>query len=200
MFKLKMIAIIIVCLFLGTGISSISGSQVLDGQIDVEINGFILGSVHPRINLENESDVTFQADEVTEEDVTYYTVNDSIIINLDIDDNTGKDSYIFSRSVIFGALLIRKPVVNLKVGGFLRRMFAAKPVLKIISVVNATIGANKTTQIEIPVNYTIAKETLEDEDMTLHVMTMGMLPGDINGVEGLHVIDYKKVTLHVDYI
>lgn len=198
--KVKIISIMIVTLLISIGAVSVSGTNTLDGHIDVEVTQFFMGLVHPRINLANESDIAFIAEPVTQNNLSFFRVNDSITIDLDVTDNSGKDEYMFSRSVFYSAIIVRKPVINMKVGGYFKRMFPAFELLKPAKVVSSTLGGNRTTEIVIPINYTIAKETIEPEEMTLHFVTFGMLPGDINGIEGLHVISYKKVTLNVDYV
>ena len=38
------------------------------------------------------------------------------------------------------------------------------------------------------------------ENMTLHLVIMGMLPGDVNGIGSLKIIEYKKMVLTVGYV
>jgi hypothetical protein len=198
--KIKMLSITIVGMLILIGMTSSMNADTLDGEIDVKLTQYLMGLVHPHINIESENDVSFNAEEVTEEDLTYYKINDSITISLNISDNTGKEEYIFSRALFYSAVIIRKPVINMKVGNFFKRMFPALELLRVVKVVNSTLGGNNmSTELVIPVNYTIAKETLESEEMSLYIAVMGMLPGDANGLDGIHVIDYKKIILNVDY-
>ena len=197
--KMKILAIMVVSLLVGLSTISVSGANKLDGQIDVEITQFI-GLVHPHINLDNDSDISFAAESVEQDNVSFFRVNDSITIDLEITDNTGKGSYLFARTFFYSAIILRQPVINMKVGSFLKRMIPAIELLKPVKVVNSTLGGNRTTEIEIPVNYIIAKETLEPEEMKLILVVFGMPPGDINGIEVFPLIDYKIVKLNVDYI
>jgi len=195
--KMKVVSIIIVTILIGAGVTSISVAQPLDGEIDVEIRE-ILGLVAPVINLKNESNVTFVAESSGDENETYYRVNDTLEISLDVTDNSGKESYIFPRPVFYTAVIFRKPKITLK-GGFFKRMLPTFEILKSVNVVNASLGKNQTDFIQLKVNYSVA-DISGTEQMTLHLLCFGIPPGDANGIEGIHVVDYKKVTLNVDYV
>ena len=205
MIKMKFISIILVSILIGAGISAVSAAD-LGGQIDVELTEFLLGAVHPRINLDNESSVSFLAELVEEDNSTYYQVNETLTINLAIEDNTDREQFIFPRLVICSAVLLRRPkfvAPFLGPNGYFKRWIAGRELLKTVNVVDSQFGGeNKTDEIEIAVNFTIISETMpEPEEMTLIIATLGApFPGDINGDEGLgRFIDHKKVTLDVTY-
>lgn len=195
--KIKFISIMIVSILLGAGITSIATAQELDGEIEVDIKQ-TLGIVSPVINLENETTIELEAELIEEENSSYYRVNDSIEINLNVTNDMENENPIFSRSVFYSAILIRKPVKIMPFGGIFGRIL---PIFKvgIVPVIDSMLGKNASAQIELPLNYTIMGDTLADEDMTLHLFTMGMLPGDVNGINGLKVVDYHKVTITANY-
>ena len=202
MIKMKVITITIVSILLGAGITSVGIAQSLDGKIDVEVSKF-LGLVKPVINLENESDVSFVVRPVGDENSTYYQVNDTIEINLDITDNSGRGDtlpFVFGRSIFCSAIIWRMPKITLQ-GGFFKRLIPTFVPLQIVNVVNSTIGKNKSTVIEFPLNYTIAEEVAnsEGEQMTMHILCMGMIPDDVNGIGDIKFISHKKVTINVGY-
>jgi len=194
--EMKLISIMIVTVLIGAGLSSISVAQPLGGQIDVEVSNFI-GIVSPVLNLDNESTVDFSAEFVEEGNNSYYKINDSLEINLDVTNNMGRDNLIFSRSLFYAAVLIRTPKITFT-GGFFKRML---PVLKfgVKPIMDSMLVQNSTPVIKLPVNYTLGADSIGTEEMTLHLFTMGMIPGDVNGIEGLKIVDYQKVSLTVDY-
>lgn len=205
MTKIKTISIMIAAMFVCVAFASIGGAEyTLDGSVDVEITQYFMGLVHPHINLENESNISFIAEAVTDDNLTYFRVNDSIVIDLDITDNTGRENIYFPRTLMYSVVLVRNDAKLLPLfplADAFKRIFPVIEIGKSVNVVNSQFGENKSDTIEIPVHYTIANDSvIGTENMTLHLVVMGMLPGDINGVSGLKIVEYKKIALTVDYI
>jgi hypothetical protein len=200
--KIKLISITIVSLLITIGAFSASG-DFLDGDIDVEIRESLLGVVYPHITLANESEITFVAEFVDDGNESYWEVNETISINLDINDDTGRETFFFPRSMVYSAILIRKEAKIMPIfpiGNLFRRFFPVIQLGKSVNVVESQIGENKSDIIEIPVQYTIQNDSIATENMVLHLLVMGILPGDLNGINMTKVIEHKAIDLTVNYI
>jgi len=196
---MKKISIMIAFLLIGLGAVTTNG-QVLDGEIEIEVVDSI-GVVYPNINLENESEFDFVAEFIEEENESYWEVNGTISISLNIMDNSERENFLFPRTLMYSALLVRNDVKLLPLAGAFKRIFPVIEIGKSINVVNSQFGENKSDTIEIPVQYTMANDSvIETENMTLYLVVMGMLPGDVNGVGGLKIVEYKKIALTVGYV
>jgi hypothetical protein len=199
--KIKILSIMIISALIGTGIVSTSTAVQLDGQIDVEIRE-LFGLVAPIINIENTT-VVFPAEPYDYKGTTQYYVNSTLEIELVVSDNSGRNDtflpYLFGRPLFYSAFMWRMPKITLK-GGFLQRFIPTFVPLRTVNVVNSTFGKDETTTIQLPVNYTIADAAVtETEEMTLHLLCMGMPPGDVNGIAGIKIISHKKIALDVSY-
>ena len=199
MHKIKTISVMIVFLLIGLGTVTTNG-QVLDGEIEIEVVDSI-GVVYPDVNLGNENEFDFVAEFIEEENESYWEVNETISINLNITDNSGRENFLFPRTLMYSAVLVRNDAKLSPLAGAFKRIFPVIEIGKSINVVNSQFGENKSDTIEIPVQYTLANDSvIGTENMTLHLIVMGMLPGDVNGIGSLKIIEYKKMVLTVGYV
>jgi len=179
----------------------------LAGNIDVKIDGFI-GVVSPIINITEEQEnqsVTFlvNATEDPEDPANNsYIVEDTITIDLEITDNSGRDSFVISRFVIYHVMITR-PIGKALPGGLgiINRLF---PVRKLgrVHVVNSLFGGNISENISIDFSYKLRNKELFDsgENLTLHITVIGFLPGNSNGISDmLPIVDHKAISLDVKY-
>ena len=206
MSKLKLMSAFTAALLLLIIGASVGGAEVeLEGNIAVEIDGFS-GIVVPKLNMTNQSP-TFNVEVEKYEDEDSYFVNDTLIINLDIDDNTGRDIiYLLPRSVYYG-VIFNRPFSEAKLlkthpweDGIIGRLLPVRA-FGGVPVVDSILG-EKNTSIKIDMKYSIRNETYNagGETLTMYVFYMGFIPGDINGIEGLPIIGHDKITLDICYI
>ena len=196
----KIISISVVLLFMTIStISFASADETLTGDIDVEINEW-MGIVYPQINLENQS-VTFDA-ELTDSGENEYLVNDTLIINLDITNNSDRN-FLFPRSIYYSVIMSRKisDVKLLPFRGYLNRLFPVRSLFNTVNVIGGLVGKNASNTIEIPISYTIDEETFNNgENITLHLSVMGFLPGDLNGLgQKVPIVSNEKIVLDIEY-
>lgn len=181
----------------------------LDGGIDVKLDGFI-GVVSPVINITEDQEnqtVTFLVN-VTEDpenpENSTYDVEDELRINLTITDESGRASFLLPRSLIYGYIFVRDPstVPIRPIFGYLKRLFPVRKLLNSVPVADTLLGSSKADNITIPISYSLANTTYEagSENMTLHIFTMGFLPGNSNGFsEKLPIVDHVKINLEIHY-
>jgi hypothetical protein len=203
--KTKIIPIIIAGLLIGLGAASIVNADTLEGKIDVTVSEWGVGVVTPELNLDNESSVEFGVDIEGTGDNTTFTVNDTLIINLDINDITEREEFWLPRSIVYTAVVFRIPFLQTKLLpliGSLDRFLPIRAFFKSVNVVNSTIGEEKSDNITIPVMYSIDNDTYHSgENLTLHLWIMGFLPGVLNGIsEEVPIIGYQKISLDITYV
>ena len=195
--KIKILAMLIVAMF---GAVTVAGAyEINDGSIDAEIKEWI-GIVYPTINLVNQTNMPILVSRTLND--TNYTnfVNDSLVLPLNITDNTGRESFLLPRTMFYMVLLIRDGEPLLPILSYFRRLI---PVRKFgsVSVVNSTLGP-RAANITIPLKYGISNDTFnEGENMTVKVFAMGFLPGAVNGaIEGIPLIAKAEFSLiDIDY-
>ena len=197
--KIKIMSIMIVAMFIGMGATSICGAETLNGEMKVKVTDWI-GIVSPKMEFGNQS-VTFDVEKVKNE--TFYKVNDTLKINLNITDSSGRELYIMPRSMFYGVIMYRK-ISEAKISpltGLLNRLFPVRRLLKSVNVVNSTLGGKKDNNITIPLKYTITNETFNNkgENLSMMVYVMGFLPGNLDGMEGVPIIAHKTITLNISY-
>jgi hypothetical protein len=183
----KTISILITMMLVCVTITSIGGAVELDGEIDVEITQSI-GLVAPKIALEENQ--TFGPLNVEEDDGTLY-VNDTLSIKLNVTDD--RETRFFPKFMLAGVFIIRDPA-SIKispVSTYLKRLIPVRimPLTK-----QGTIDVSNEKYLNISLNYEV-NNTIVSENMTMHILTMGILPGDTNGIEGIKIVDYMKVNL-----
>jgi len=201
--KIKIMSIM--AIIISMSCASMVGAVKLPGDINVKIENTI-GLVKPVINIDNETpiDISLNVDiDGTGENITYH-VNDTISINLAIEDTSGRDSFFFPRTVAYSVIIMRNitSAKLLPISGFFKRMFPHIELFKSVNVVNSTIAGIKQSQINISLDYYLTNnETYDGEQLTMYIFVMGILPGDVNGISSdIPFVDHKKVTLIVDYI
>lgn len=182
-------------------VTTAEADATLSGNIDVNVKEWI-GVVYPQINLENQS-VTFEVETITEGDETAYYVNDTLIINLDITNESNR-TFIFPRA-LFYSIIMKRSLANIKIlplRGLFKRIFPVFKPFGTENVVDSILGKNMTGSINLSINYEIDEETFNNgEELTLTLYTMGFLPGDLDGLsEKVPFIAKKQITLEVNYI
>jgi len=190
-------------LFLMTSLTLMSTAQadaLLDGGIDVEVKEW-LGIVYPQINLENQS-IEFEVEVTTDGDATTYRVNDTLIIDLNVNQDDNR-TYIFPRSVFFSAFMRRSLALRdiFPLRGLINRLFPVMKFFKSVNVVKGMLG-DADQSINMSLDYAISNTTFESgENLTLSLYVMGFLPGDLNGLsEDIPIITQEKVILTVSYV
>jgi hypothetical protein len=207
--KMKIIPMLVIAMFLSIAFPTTGTAAELEGTIDVSVSGFI-GLVTPIINLTETQGVSFVVN-ITESEGNYtYQVEDNLTIELRyVNENSRSIPFIWKRSLGYSALLIRdknfiekKPII-----GYLRRLIPVHPLLKSVPVVNSTLFKSRAEKLVIPVKYTITASVWENstlgvyENMTFYINTMGLLPGDVDGMsQKVPILDLKKVNLTVAYV
>jgi hypothetical protein len=198
----KMLSIMIISLFLTLTATSITGSSaVMSGDIDVDLKEW-LGIVYPRSNIEENQTVLLDAEAVSDGNETYYEVNDTLTIMMDINDESNR-TFLFPRSVFYTALFFRKilDVKLLPIFGYFSRLCPVRALFNTVNVGDSFLGKNASSNINITMQYTIDEETYNNgENMTMHFLIMGFMPGDLNGLgEQIPIISYEKIPLKFEY-
>lgn len=213
--KIKIVAMLVAAMFVGLAATTISGAAELEGGIRVYVDGFI-GVVTPEKNFTEDQEnqtVTFLVNVTTtpdgNPDNATYKVEDKLKINLDIIDRDTRESFILPRSLFFGYILARDienvPLLPLFGDhGFFNRLFPVKKLFNSVNIVNSTLAGGRINNISIPMNYKINNATFNNgdsfENMTLHLYTMGFLPGNTNGLsEKIPIIAHMKIKLKIEY-
>jgi hypothetical protein len=122
---------------------------------------------------------------------SYWEVNETLGIALNVTHKSGRENFFFPRSVVYSAMVIRKNVKILPLVGLFRRMIPVIVLGKSVNVVDSQLGTNKSITIKIPIKYIVYNESLQPETMVLHLIVMGMLPGDLDGIDGIKWMEYK---------
>lgn len=199
--KTKTITLTIILMLLSLAtVTTAEADVTLSGNIHADVKEW-LGVVYPQINLENQS-VTFEVETITEDDETIYHVNDTLIINLDVTNESNR-TFIFPRA-IFYSVIMKRSLSNVKIlplRGLFKRIFPIFKPFGSENVIDSILGKNVTNTINLSIDYEIDEETYNNgEDLTLTIYAMGILPGDLNGVsEKIPFITKKQITLEVSY-
>lgn len=149
---------------------------------------------------------------VGDPDNNLYIVEDELIINLSLIDESNRAAFVLPRFMFYRVVLVRDIgnaiALPKKFGGLFSRLMPVKVAFGSVGVANTLTGGSGATNITIKVNYQITNETYNQgkgfENLTLRIFTMGFLPGNINGIGGLFegklpIIDFKAVSLDIDY-
>ena len=197
----KIISALILALFISMSIASIVDADVnINGAVDVEVKEWV-GIVYPSINIENQS-VTFEVNASAMDNETTYTVEDTLIIGLNVTKESNR-TYVFPRSIFYSAIMTRKitDIKLLPLRGILSRVFPIRQLFKSVNVAKGMLG-KEDANISITLDYIIDNKTYNNgENLTLHLYMMGFLPGDVNGISKiLPFITYKDINLEIDYI
>ena len=197
--EVKIISIFIGAIVLSVSAASMVGAVDLTGEIDVEVDGW-LGVVTPIIGIDNQN-LTLDAELVNDT----YTIDCNMTINLDIVDNSGRDTFYFSRGVVYSVIIFRKGAKLFPLLGFVNRLVPHIELFKSAHVVDSQFGGGNQKQncINISLNYDLPNnETYTNgEELTMNILVMGIFPGDVNGIaDDLPIIDHKTVTLTITYV
>jgi hypothetical protein len=201
----KVIAVMIVAMFLGVSVASICSSEKIDGEIKARAENWI-GLVCPEICIDNITSVTFKVNITEGEDETTYIVEDvlSIPLNVTVGEKV-KDILVFPRSIFYSVIMQRPFSMDLlkpTIRGFLKRMFPVIQLVKSVNVVDGMLGKAQS-YLNITLDYSISNETYlnpNGENLTMHIFVMGFLPGEVNGIdESIPIVAHKTVTLEVTY-
>jgi len=211
--KMKLITMLIASMFVGLAASSVSGAVELEATIDVTVTQFLAGLVSPVVNVTTEGQrnqsVTLMVN-LTDPINKTGRVEDELVINLNIDDQSGRDviPYIIPRWIIGTIMLKRDPIEALKnynfmEGGLLKR-FIPLTKLIMVPVVQTFQDDSEPTNFTVPLSFYVNNESfVNGENLTLSITVMGIIPGDINGFfnfDGqLPFLDKKEITLIIDY-
>ena len=209
MHKIKTISITIAAMFICMAVASIGGAEDLAGNIKVDVKEWGSGVVAPRLNLENNS-ITLKIEKAA--DNVSYVVNDTLVISLDVNDTTGRESFVFPRFIFYSVIMSRSlPEVKwFPLRGLIGRLFPLIKLFNTANVVDSWVGGNKSTNITIKLDYEIQEQVLIQpipappvvfsENLTMNVYVMGFMPGTVNGlIEDIPIITHQKITLDITY-
>lgn len=202
--KMKITAVMIVSMLIAMGLASISTAEELDGEIKATVKDYI-GVVYPELLIDNSS-ITLKVNITDEGGNSTYMVEDVLSIPLNVTNETGRENFIFPRS-IFCSVIIRRSIMDVKIlpmlpiSNLLKRLFPVFKPLQTVNVLGGTLGA-ADDMFNITMNYPISNTTFEEgkENLTMTIIAMGFLPGEVNGVaESIPIIAHKTITLEVNY-
>jgi len=211
--KIKIVAMLTATMFVCLAATSISGAVDLNADVNVTINGFI-GIISPVVDISTEEQknqtIGFLVN-VTEppgdEKNNSYKVDDKLVINLDITDETEREVFILPRFVFYRVIVARdlSDAIALpkRFGSLFTRLLPIKAPFGQVGVVSTLGGSQKATNFSINLKYRITNETFHNgENLTMYITVMGFLPGNINGIHNgeIPIIDRGIVNLKVTYI
>jgi hypothetical protein len=192
--KIKILAMLVAAMF---GTVTIAGAADLTGSIDVTVDEW-LGLAYPSISLSNQT-VSLGVKRTingTSGNYTGNVVNDSLVIPLNIVDETGRESYLLPR-VIFYMVFITK-----EEGTLMERlipMFSFGSANVVSSIIKPDLDANISIKLNYPVNndtFNGGENSDQGENLTVRVFAMGFLPGAVNGaIEGIPLIAKAEFAL-----
>jgi len=174
-------------------------AEELEGSIDVEVKNYI-GLVCPSINIPSQN-VTFSVEEIGDGGETTYMVNDTLEIHLNITDSSGRKSFVLPRSVMYSVVMVRSfsGSALFPIRGILSRLIPVRVLMKSVNVADSILGGKKSSTIIIPIKYELQSGNITGEDMTLYIVVMGFLPGDVNDIEGIPIVAFEKIELSISY-
>jgi len=201
--KMKITAVMIVSMLIGMGLASISTAEELDGEIKATVEDYI-GVVYPELLIDNSS-ITLKVNVTDDEGNLTYMVEDVLSIPLNVTNETGRENFIFPRS-IFCSVVVRRSILDAKIlpmlpiSNLLKRLFPVLKPLQTVNVLGGTLGA-ADDMFNITMSYPISNTTFEEgENLTMTLIAMGFLPGEVNGVaESIPIIAHKTITLEITY-
>ncbi len=204
-------SVLMVTLFLGAALLPLSGAVELNADINVQVSSFI-GLVSPRINVTSDEQknqslelLVNVTEPVGDPDNNSYIVEDKIVINLNINDESGRDIglFVLPRLVFYRVVVARDIKTAFKLpGSFLNNWMPIKAPFSSVGVVD-TISGGKAENITIPAHYRLTNDSYYagGENFTMYITVMGFLPGNVNGfLDGkIPIIDREIVNLEVTY-
>jgi hypothetical protein len=179
----KTISILITMMLVSVTIASIGRAVELDGNIEVEVTG-PSGAVNADLNITINQSVTIGVDIETDGENSTYSVNDTLIINLDAIDNSGRASFVLPRSLLYNYAIHRHflDVKMIPILSWLGRLCPALKLYGAVNVADSLLGGKKGNNISIKLDYEISNTTyLNGENLTLNLFVMGFIPGGITG-------------------
>ena len=203
---MKILSILVATLFVCSAVASISGAEEIDGNIEVEITQWI-GLVTPILNItENQTGLTLKVDRIegnaSANESDTYRVNDTLSIKINVTDNSerGDIPFLMPRSVFASVIILNADTGLFPLIGFLKRFIRARVSPFSLGGEGRINVLGGDTLLNVSMSYPISNTTIM-ENMTMHVIVMGVLPGNINGLDGIPIISHVKVNLkEVTYV
>ena len=205
--KMKIVAMFIATMFVGLTATSISGAVDLEAYINVAIKEWI-GCISPAINITTDEqknqtvDFLVKVNETGEEQNHTYVVNDTLVVNFSIDDQSNRNLgiFLFPRFVFTRLALKEDPDDLLE-----------KPIWKESGAVNVVRSLfdgiwPQVDKIEEKLKFSIDKDTFYGGPVELYLIinTVGFLPGNIIGGVLLGddhpIIDRGVVKLTINFV
>lgn len=206
--KMKIVAMLIATMFVGLTATSISGAVDLNANVNVVIKEWI-GSIAPSINITTDDqqnqtiDLKVKVNETSVNATDWtYKVNDTLVINFNVDDQSNRKLGIFlaPRFVFYRLALKEDPDDILE-----------KPIWKTSGVANVVRSLfdgiwPKADKIQEKIAFSIDNETYVGDPVELYLVihTVGFLPGNVNGHSLLDdenpIIDRGVVKLTIDFV
>jgi len=213
--KIKIVATLIVTIFVSLSATSISGAVDLNADINVNVEQFI-GLVSPVVNLTREDqknqtieflvNVTEPLDDPVNNS---YIVEDQLKININANDQSGRAAFIpfiLPRLIFYKVIVSRDLSYAISLpkytGSLIKRLFPINAPFGQKNVVNTLGGSTAANNISINVYYKLTKDIyLNGENLTLNIFIMGFLPGNVNGILGgkIPIINHEIINLKVTY-
>ena len=209
---MKIVAILIATMFVGLTATSISGAVDLEAYINVAIKEWI-GCISPAINITTDEqknqtvDFLVKVNEtaVNETDWTY-VVNDTIVINFTVDDQSNRRLGIFIFPFLFPRFVFTRLALKEDPDDILE-----KPIWKESGAVNVVRSLfdgiwPQADKIEEKLKFSIDKDTFYGGPVELYLIinTVGFLPGNIIGGvllgDNHPIIDRGVVKLTINFV
>jgi len=198
--KIKIATVMIATLFITSAVATMAGAGELKGEIDVEIFQWV-GLVAPVINLDvNQTGLSPLKVDVIEGNETIpdkYYLNDTLSIKVNVTDSSGRKGFILPRLLFGSVFLVRekKNIPTTPLLSYFQRLIPIRMLPFGQNKVKIDVSSEGDKYINISMGYKITNTTLK-ENLTLHIVVMGMFPGNSNGIgETLPIVSYKKVNL-----
>jgi len=206
MSKIKILSILVATLFVCSAVASISGAEEIDGNIEVEISQWI-GLVTPILNItENQTGLSLKVDKiegnVSANETDTYRVNDTLSIKINVTDNSerGDTPFLIPRSVFTSVIVLNDDTGLFPLRGFLKRFIRARVSPFSLAGEGRVDVRYGDVLLNVSMDHFIENGTMM-ENMTMHITVMGVLPGNINGLDGIPVIQHMKINLdEVTYV
>lgn len=209
--KIKIVVILIATMLLGLSAISISRAVDLEASIDVTLKDWG-GYVSPSVNVSTDEkknqtiELKVKVNETGNPENYKYIVNDTLVINLNIDDQTGRKlGFFFIPRFVVYRIVLKKDPEDLFEPSIIKPASGAKNVVEnVFSLLGIWPIADK---IEVAMSYNINNETFDQdngiENLSLVISTMGFPPANVNGhglLDGENpIIDRQIVNLEIHY-
>ena len=127
-----------------------------------------------------------------------YFLNDTLSININITNDVGREFFI--PRFLYATVIIMRDKDNVPLSpilSFFKRLIPVRmfPFGKNKANMRVDVTSEGNKVLNITMDYEVTNDTAQ-ENLTMHLFVMGMLPGNINGLgEKLPIVAYKQINL-----